>query len=114
MRRVQPWRTNRVRVLRARSTSVEDSVVAALHNRRLKGLKFVRQCSRKWLPLTPTLSPSLKSDGERGRRRRLMSPFVLCAGALAHRFAFADRLISAADESRRLRAATTFLFPNEC
>jgi len=45
MRGAQPWRTNRARVLRSRATSAEDRMWSALRNRRLNGLKFVRQCS---------------------------------------------------------------------
>jgi len=45
MRGPQPWCTNRARVLRSRSTSAEDRMWSALRNRRLNGLKFVRQCS---------------------------------------------------------------------
>lgn len=43
MRGAQPWRTNRARVLRSRSTSAEDRLWSKLRNRRLNGLKFVRQ-----------------------------------------------------------------------
>ena len=43
MRGPQPWCTNRARVLRSRSTSAEDRMWSALRNRRLNGLKFVRQ-----------------------------------------------------------------------
>jgi very-short-patch-repair endonuclease len=45
MRGPQPWRTNRARVLRSHSTSAEDRISSALRNRRLSGLKFVRQYS---------------------------------------------------------------------
>ena len=45
MRGPQPWRTNRARVLRSHSTSAEDRIWSALRNRRLNGLKFVRQYS---------------------------------------------------------------------
>ena len=45
MRGAQPWRSNRARVLRSRATSAEDRMWSALRNRRLNGLKFVRQCS---------------------------------------------------------------------
>ena len=45
MRGPQPWRTNRARVLRSHSTSAEDRIWSALRNRRLNGLKFVRQSS---------------------------------------------------------------------
>ena len=44
MRGPQPWRTNRARVLRDHSTSAEDLLWSRLRNRRLDGLKFVRQC----------------------------------------------------------------------
>ena len=44
MRRAQPWRTNRARVLRDHSTSAEGRLWTKLRNRRLDGLKFVRQC----------------------------------------------------------------------
>jgi very-short-patch-repair endonuclease len=43
MRRAQPWRTNRARTLRSRSSSAEDLVWSHLRNRQLGGLKFVRQ-----------------------------------------------------------------------
>ena len=45
MRGPRPWRTNRARVLRSHSTSAEDRIWSALRNRRLNGLKFVRQYS---------------------------------------------------------------------
>ena len=45
MRGEQPWRTNRARVLRSRSTLAEDRIWSELRNRRLNGLKFIRQCS---------------------------------------------------------------------
>ena len=45
MRGPQPSRTNRARVLRSHSTSAEDRIWSALRNRRLNGLKFVRQYS---------------------------------------------------------------------
>src|SRR5205085_4114938 len=44
MRGAQPWRTNRARVLRSPLTPAEDRMWSALRNRRLNGLKFVRQC----------------------------------------------------------------------
>lgn len=43
MRRAQPWKTNRARVLRVHETSAEAKVWSALRGRRLEGLKFVRQ-----------------------------------------------------------------------
>ena len=45
MRRAQPWRTNRARVLRANASSAEERLWEELRNRRLAGLKFVRQTS---------------------------------------------------------------------
>src|SRR4051812_30361279 len=45
MRGPQPWRANRARALRSRSTSAEDRLWQALRNRGLSGLKFVRQCA---------------------------------------------------------------------
>jgi len=45
MRGEQPWRTNRARVLRSRSTLAEDRIWSELRNSRLNGLKFIRQCS---------------------------------------------------------------------
>ena len=45
MRGEQPWRTNRARVLRSRSTLAEDRIWSELRNRRFSGLKFIRQCS---------------------------------------------------------------------
>lgn len=44
MRRAQPWKTNRARVLRSNATSAEDRLWYELRARRLNGLKFVRQC----------------------------------------------------------------------
>ena len=44
MRGPQPWLTNHARALRSRSTAAEDRLWSALRNRRLRGLKFVRQC----------------------------------------------------------------------
>ncbi len=43
MRATQPWRTNRSRVLRSNAPSAEVLLWRALRNRRLTGLKFVRQ-----------------------------------------------------------------------
>ena len=43
MRRAQPWKTNRARALRANATSAEAKLWEELRNRRLSGLKFVRQ-----------------------------------------------------------------------
>ena len=43
MRRAQPWKTNRSRVLRANASSAEDVLWSALRNRQFDGLKFVRQ-----------------------------------------------------------------------
>ena len=43
MRRAQPWKTNRSRVLRANETSAEAKLWSELRNRQLAGLKFVRQ-----------------------------------------------------------------------
>ena len=45
MRRTQPWKTNRSRVLRANETSAEAKLWDELHNRRLAGQKFVRQAA---------------------------------------------------------------------
>ena len=45
MRRTQPWQTNRSRVLRSNETSAEAKLWAELRNRRLGGLKFVRQAA---------------------------------------------------------------------
>lgn len=44
MRRAQPWKTNRARVLRSNATSAEERLWTALRARRLDGRKFVRQC----------------------------------------------------------------------
>jgi very-short-patch-repair endonuclease len=44
MRRARPWRTDRARALRSNATSAEERLWHALRDRRLKGLKFVRQC----------------------------------------------------------------------
>ena len=44
MRRAQPWKTNRARVLRSKATSAEERLWYELRARRLNGLKFVRQC----------------------------------------------------------------------
>ena len=43
MRRSQPWKTNRSRVLRSNASSAEDVLWFHLRNRHLKGFKFVRQ-----------------------------------------------------------------------
>ena len=43
MRRAQPWKTNRSRVLRENLTSAEDTLWYHLRNRNLNGYKFVRQ-----------------------------------------------------------------------
>ncbi len=43
MRRAQPWRTNRARVLRANATSAEERLRKEVRGRRFGGLKFVRQ-----------------------------------------------------------------------
>ena len=43
MRRSQPWKTNRSRVLRSNATSAEDVLWHHLRNRHLNGFKFVRQ-----------------------------------------------------------------------
>ena len=43
MRRAQPWRTNRTRVLRSNSSSAEQRLWSRLRNRNFGGLKFVRQ-----------------------------------------------------------------------
>ena len=43
MRRAEPWKTTRARVLRANATSAEEKLWGELRNRRLMGLKFVRQ-----------------------------------------------------------------------
>ena len=43
MRGPQPWRTNRARVLRSRSSSAVDRMWSELRNRQLGGLKFVRE-----------------------------------------------------------------------
>ena len=44
MRRAQPWKTDRARALRSTSTSAEERLWSELRDRRLGGLKFVRQC----------------------------------------------------------------------
>ena len=44
MRGPQPWRTNRSRVLRSRTSSAVDKMWSELRNRQLGGLKFVREC----------------------------------------------------------------------
>ena len=43
MRRAQPWRTNRARVLRANAPSAETKLWFELRDRRVGGYKFVRQ-----------------------------------------------------------------------
>ena len=43
MRRAQPWKTNRARVLRFNSTSAENKLWSKLRNRQLDGLRFTRQ-----------------------------------------------------------------------
>jgi len=43
MRRAQPWRTNRARVLRSNSSSAEQRLWSCRRNRNFGGLKFVRQ-----------------------------------------------------------------------
>ena len=43
MRGSQPWRTNRARVLRSRSSSAVDLMWSELRNRQLGGLKFARE-----------------------------------------------------------------------
>ena len=43
MRRAQPWKTNRSRVLRANETSAEAKLWSELRNRQLAGFKFLRQ-----------------------------------------------------------------------
>ena len=43
MRGSQPWRTNRSRVLRSQPVSAEAKLWAKLRDRRLGGVKFVRQ-----------------------------------------------------------------------
>ena len=45
MRRSQPWKTQRARVLRANASSAEDKLWAELRNRQLGGMKFVRQAA---------------------------------------------------------------------
>jgi very-short-patch-repair endonuclease len=45
MRRAQPWKTNRSRVLRANETSAEALLWSAVRGRRFMDLKFVRQVS---------------------------------------------------------------------
>ena len=51
MRRAQPWRTNRARVLRSNATSAEARLWHVLRGRRLAGVKFVRQ-----LPIGPFIT----------------------------------------------------------
>lgn len=43
MRRSQPWKTNRSRVLRSNAASAEDVLWFHLRNRNMNGFKFVRQ-----------------------------------------------------------------------
>ena len=43
MRGSQPWKTNRSRVLRSRPIAAEARIWSKLRDRRLNGLKFVRQ-----------------------------------------------------------------------
>ena len=43
MRGPQPWRTNRARAIRSRQVAAEEKLWEELRNRRLGGLKFVRQ-----------------------------------------------------------------------
>ena len=43
MRGPQPWRTNRARVLRSRASSAHEKMWSELRDRRLGGLKFVRE-----------------------------------------------------------------------
>ena len=43
MRRSQPWQTLRSRTLRTNATAAEAKLWAAVRNRQLAGLKFVRQ-----------------------------------------------------------------------
>ena len=45
MRRSQPWRTSRSRVLRSQPISAEAKLWSKLRDRRLGGFKFVRQMS---------------------------------------------------------------------
>ncbi|CAN0343337.1 unnamed protein product [Phaeothamnion confervicola] len=45
MRGPQPWRTNRARVLRSRASPACEKLWSELRNRRLDGLKFVRECA---------------------------------------------------------------------
>ncbi len=44
MRRAQPWKTSRARVLRSQASSAEERLWYELPARRLNGMKFVRQC----------------------------------------------------------------------
>ncbi len=44
MRRAQPWKTNRARVLRSKATSAEEHLWYELRARGFNGMKFVRQC----------------------------------------------------------------------
>ncbi len=43
MRRSQPWRTSRAQVLRSQPISAETKLWSKLRDRRLGGLKFIRQ-----------------------------------------------------------------------
>jgi len=43
MRGTTPWKTNRSRVLRSKSTTAEDKLWHSLRDRRLGGFKFVRR-----------------------------------------------------------------------
>ncbi len=45
MRGSQPWKSNRARVLRSRSSSAADRMWSELRSRQLGGLKFVREHS---------------------------------------------------------------------
>ncbi len=45
MRRMQPWKSERSRTLRANATSAEAKVWTQLRNRQLAGFKFVRQAA---------------------------------------------------------------------
>ena len=44
MRRAQPWKTNRARVLRSKATSAEERLWYELRARRFNNMKFIRQC----------------------------------------------------------------------
>ena len=43
MRRAQPWKTNRARVVRSKATSAEERLWYELRARRFNDMKFVRQ-----------------------------------------------------------------------